>query len=140
MIVHSRNISPRATWIAFLLLTSAGFVFLSYFNPEESFFFPPCLVQKVTSLHCPGCGATRACHALANGEVAMAFDKNPLFLLGLPLLGFFFVRSAWTGIVKNATYSMPPPSARYLLPLAVTVIAFGIVRNLPHPAFNWMAP
>ncbi|MFP6888021.1 MAG: DUF2752 domain-containing protein [Opitutales bacterium] len=132
--------SPRKNWLLLSCLGTVGLALLWLFNPAEISFLPPCLFHKLTTLHCPGCGATRVCHALVRGEFALAFDKNPLFLIGLPFLSYFFLRSAWTGITKNENYQMPTASASWLVPLAFVVIAYGVARNLPFPAFSWMAP
>ncbi len=134
------NTSPRVIWFSFSFLAITGLVLLVFVDPTKASFFPPCLFHKLTDLHCPGCGSTRACHALVQGEVSVAFGKNPLFLTCLPFLAYYFLRSAWTGIAKNENYHMPPASARWLVPLVFMVIAYGIVRNLPFPAFSWMAP
>ena len=31
--------------------------------PGSSWITPPCMMHKVTGLHCPGCGSTRATYA-----------------------------------------------------------------------------
>ena len=39
---------------------------------------PPCMLKHYTGCPCPGCGATRAAHALFNGRTDEALRLNPL--------------------------------------------------------------
>jgi hypothetical protein len=50
-----------------------------------------CPVRMATGYLCPGCGATRACEALIQGDFASAWALSPLFLMG-PLI---FVAAWW---------------------------------------------
>ncbi len=45
----------------------------------------PCPVLAVTGVDCPGCGMTRACVALAQGEIASAWSFHPFAFLLVPL-------------------------------------------------------
>jgi hypothetical protein len=97
--------------------------------------FPPCLFHAITGLHCPGCGLTRALHALLNGDLAGAWAMNPLLLPGL----FALLAMAW----HRGVHALPDAIARRLFDGRVWIavlLAFGILRNLPWPAFAWMAP
>lgn len=90
-----------------------------------------------TGLYCPGCGMTRAAHALVHGDLAQAVAMNPLLpvlLLALPLL-----------VLHSLGYRLPVPqraiaaltSAKFWLPL---LGGFWVLRNLPWPPFSWLAP
>ncbi len=48
---------------------------------------PGCVFHKLTGLHCPGCGMTRAAHATLHGRLGEAFRYNPLGMILLPLAG-----------------------------------------------------
>ncbi len=71
-------------------------------------------------MQCPGCGTTRALHALVHGDVAAAFGWNP-FTMTLLLLGG----------LKLLT---PPVPQAWLLPVAsavfVSAVVFAVGRNL----------
>ncbi len=71
-----------------LLLFGVGLlVLLLYlFNPAETPFYPPCLIRLYTGLSCPGCGATRALHALLHLRLEEAWRLNPLWTGGAPAL------------------------------------------------------
>lgn len=47
--------------------------------------WPGCLFRKLTGFECPGCGMTRAAHALLNGRIAEAFAFNPVGMILLPV-------------------------------------------------------
>ncbi len=92
--------------------------------------FPPCIFHWATGLQCPGCGATRAMHALLHGDVRTAFAFNPLFVVALPFA------LAW-GVREAISILAAAPARRRLSPRAVGVtivvlIAYGVVRNILH--------
>ena len=119
------------THLFWLLLGGLAVVMvLFHFPPEEHRFYPRCLFHTVTGLQCPGCGGLRAAHHLLHGEIAAAFQLNPL-LVGLsPVLAAVLLAYA----VKLATgrdwfRSIRRPGWLWLLVAAVVV--FGVIRNLP---------
>ncbi|MCM1310774.1 MAG: DUF2752 domain-containing protein [Bacteroides sp.] len=76
----------RALWLAAL----AGFIALLavvfLFNPMEGGFpYPRCAFKMLTGWDCPGCGSTRALHALLHGRIAEAWADNPAVFVVLPL-------------------------------------------------------
>ena len=98
--------------------------------PTSGGWYPPCLFNVATGLHCPGCGGTRSLHLLLNGDVAGAVHQNALMLAALPLVGWYLVamsiyalRGKWVGPNLNG--------ARLAGAVAILVIGFGIVRNIP---------
>lgn len=62
---------------------------------------PVCLTATLTGLPCPGCGLTRAGLALLQGDLALAFELNPLAPLVIPVavlgLGTIAIRYVLTG-------------------------------------------
>ena len=135
-----KAISPRTAWVAFLAAALVAVVLLWKFDPVTAGFFPPCIFHKVTDLYCPGCGATRACDALIEGELGKAFRYNPLFIVCFPFVIFFLGRSVWFGVVKNKEFEVPESLSKYLMVLAIVVVAYGVVRNLPLDELSWMRP
>ena len=136
------NLNPRLA----LALAGACGVLLALFviyrtPPEQNRFAPPCLFHKVTGLHCPGCGATRATHALLHLRLGEAVKKNALFVALLPFMVAWVVRSVWRWVQGK-----PPREPRVLtrprvaVVLVVAVFAFAILRNLPWAPFNLLAP
>ena len=114
-----------------LLLFSAAFVggiVLLLWDPKDGFFMP-CLLQVLTGLSCPGCGITRALHALVHGDFLTAFRYN---FVGLPVLlsaGVIVGRACWIAL-KTDKWSFPAfleKSGWYLLGIGAL---WMIVRNL----------
>ena len=101
---------------------------------------PLCLLHALTGLQCPGCGMTRAVHALLAGDVALALRCNVLLVALVPLAalawGRWFARR-WRAVPRADERSwLPSPLA---LALCVgLVVLFGILRNLP--ALWFLAP
>ena len=67
----------------------------------------PCPFRLVTDLECPGCGMTRSCLALAQGEFVSAWNFHPFsfFLVALAVgVGFFPTasRSLWNRLSPMA--------------------------------------
>src|SRR5262249_14490547 len=71
----------------------AALVVLYCVPPGSGAPYPPCWFHSLTGLHCPGCGATRCLHALLHGDLAQAAAFNVLFLVSLPFLLAWGLRS-----------------------------------------------
>ncbi|MBS1196831.1 MAG: hypothetical protein H6R18_616 [Proteobacteria bacterium] len=99
-------------------------------------FFPPCVFYQLTNLHCPGCGTTRALHALLHFDFARAAHMNALFILvGLPLLAALGLEMMQGRLIFSArTHSLM--AYGYL----ILAIAFTVIRNIPQYPFNLLAP
>ena len=49
--------------------------------------FMACVFNKLTGFYCPGCGLTRAMHALVHFDLPRAIRMNAFFILSTPLGG-----------------------------------------------------
>ncbi|MGC4005870.1 MAG: DUF2752 domain-containing protein [Pirellulales bacterium] len=122
--------------LLFLLvaLAGGGVWVLRNEDPELKRFLPKCVLHRATGLHCPGCGGTRAAHALVHGDWRSAVWWNPLLIVGAPLmLGAVY----WD---KRARRAGRPGIRRLSLTILILVLGFCAVRNLPHPSRGWLAP
>jgi hypothetical protein len=123
-----------------VLLMAIGAIMLYHRVPGGMWWYPGCLFQKATGLHCPGCGMTRATYAALHGDLLKAFRMNPvgmvLFPVGMVALGL--EASGW---VRDRTPSCRlNPGAKGAWALAWLVIAFWILRNIPVWPFTLLAP
>ena len=109
-----------------------GVLLLYVFPPAETRFYPRCIFHAVTGLECPGCGSLRAAHSVLHGDFAAAFRFNPLPFVLLPLAGL-----TWA-VYRPAGWSAIP--AKWIWSLLGVIIAFGVLRNLPLPPFNYFNP
>jgi hypothetical protein len=132
-------VSPRI-WPAVALLSAAAAAaaLLWVVDPHQAGNpLPPCPSRWLTGLLCPGCGSTRALHALLHGDLSGALAMNPLLVLSLPavaVLALEWLRMLPTNFASLATRL---GNARAW---AVVLIAYGVLRNLPWPPFSWLAP
>jgi Protein of unknown function (DUF2752). len=139
---EANAIKPPTTrfWLWSLLsvvgLALALFAFFR-FNPSEHSFFPRCVFHSVSGWNCPGCGGQRALHHLLHGNFAAALQHNALFVVLLPLAIWSLAQTFW-----NRCFGSPKIGLfkHHLWPwvLCITVIAFGVLRNLP--GFGWLRP
>ena len=112
------------------LIVSAAYIYKTY-NPLEVGFFPRCPFHILTGFLCPGCGSQRALHHLLNGNIALALDKNALFLIALPYISF----GAFLDLKNNCNSKLIQirktlygTSAIWIV-LSIIII-FWLVRNL----------
>src|SRR5690606_37351832 len=97
--------------------------------PYASGNYPTCPTFAVAGAYCPGCGALRTLHEVATLDLVGAWGMNPLTLLVLPLLvGLWF---GWTRrrVTGRPRSWLAPPWVLYTF--LVSVIAFGVLRNVP---------
>jgi hypothetical protein len=129
--------APSLFWVVSLLLGMAAALMLYCFDPVHFHFYPVCIFHQTTGLFCPGCGTLRALHQLLHGQIAAAFRFNALFVLTLPLVCGYLLRVA---LAQAAGRPAPLIRPAWLWLALAAMIVFGILRNLPHPAFAWLAP
>jgi hypothetical protein len=106
-------------------------------SPEESGHYPTCPFLAVTGWFCPGCGSLRTVHALAHGDLATAWDRNPLAVLLVP-----FVLVAWGAwglrILGRRAWHPSRIRAGWIWGLLVVVLVYWVVRNVP--GWTWLSP
>ena len=121
-----------------IFICVALFVLL-VFNPASSGIFPPCPFHRLTGLYCPGCGSLRAVHQLLNGNLSSAFWLNPLMVLSLIVLAFWFTFCGVLAVRKRPLPAVAVPSYGIWLILLIIVL-FWILRNITHHPFVMLAP
>ena len=105
------------------LVAGATVIFL--FDPSAYSFYPRCVFHAVTGLDCPGCGSTRAMHALLHGRVGEAFRYNPMLFAAFGVFGF--------AVPSLARGERPPflDKPWFGWSVAIVMVVWWIVRNLP---------
>jgi len=115
-----------------VMLAASAYLFM--FEPTNTALMPQCPLHALTGLHCPGCGTLRALHALLHGDVARAFSFNPLMMLALPVLIPAMVLSM---LRRSIGGSLRP---RTIHAIWITLMLYGVLRNLPWWPFTLLAP
>ncbi|MDA2810686.1 DUF2752 domain-containing protein [Nocardiopsis sp. RSe5-2] len=124
-----------ATWPLLLgAAGTAGLLVVHAIDPNQPGNYPTCPWLTVTGTWCPGCGTTRAVHALTNLDIAGAAQMNVLLLALLPYMAYLYGR--W--LYRSFRPDVPP--ARGLRPvgalvLLLVVIGYTVVRNTPFGLF-----
>ncbi|HUI07284.1 MAG TPA: DUF2752 domain-containing protein [Verrucomicrobiae bacterium] len=123
MVTHRTQVLGTAAIVTVI----AAVIFV--FDPTHIGIFPPCPLHQMTGLWCPGCGSTRALHELLHGHLLMAFRFNPLAISLLPLVGYL--------VLRRGHVTMRPV---WIWTLLITVVMFGILRNIPVYPLTMLAP
>ena len=131
-----RHAALAATAAAAALAGGAAVWLLRRFDPNAANSpLPGCVFYQFTGLYCPGCGMTRAAHALVHGDLVQMLAMNPLLpllMLALPLLA-----------LHAYGYRLPKAVAATLTSGKLWIgllLGFWVLRNLPWPPFAWLAP
>lgn len=129
------NSTPRRRYIWWVMAGVVALVSLSAFvlyrfNPEQTGYYPRCMFHVWTGLDCPGCGGLRAAHQLLHGNFGAAFSFNPLLVTLAPAAALLAV---WTALARWRRQRQPRvlQNPKVAWALAVAVIAFGVLRNIP---------
>jgi Protein of unknown function (DUF2752) len=123
------------------MLTAGGvaIVALAVFDPATSHLFPPCPFRLLTGWYCPGCGSLRAFHQLLHGNARAALALNPFAVMALPFLAYGMLSDAVLLLGgKRPPMIMLPGAA--IRALAVAIVTFAILRNIPLYPLNLLAP
>lgn len=116
---------------------AVGLLYAAAVDPRHGF-YPPCVFHAATGAWCPGCGGARALHALLTGQVATALHDNALLVLLGPVV--LVIGAAWI----RATTARPARPvripARAVWALAIVIVTFTILRNIPVAPFSLLAP
>lgn len=141
--IDRRRRLVRGTLLAFAgLAVAVGLYVLAVVPPTQSSIYPGCQLYQLTGLHCPGCGTTRALHALLNADPEQALAYNPFAFVALPLLAWFLVQSFWFWFWDRP---LPPRTRTFWTrygPLVIggLLLAYAILRNVPIYPFTLLAP
>lgn len=119
---------------------AVGVVYLAGHDPSAAgSTFPACPFHQVTGLWCPGCGLTRGCYELVHGHLGAAIGYNvftPLAVVAIVVGWLAWLRVSWGRAPIRA-----PRVERWLLPaLAVSLLTYGVVRNIPIAPLRSLAP
>ncbi|MBB1062149.1 DUF2752 domain-containing protein [Marilutibacter spongiae] len=135
---------PRSRWQRGAVFAAlAGFVAfgvwaLRSYDPNAADSpFMGCLFLAFTGFYCPGCGTTRALHALLHGDVAGMVAMNPLLpvlMLATPVIA---LHGMGRPLPLPAAVLKAVNSPRLWL---VVLLGYWVARNLPWWPFTWLAP
>ena len=118
--------------LAWMLMGAAWYLYRT--DPKPSKVFPPCMFHQLTGWHCPGCGGTRAVHAILNGQWTVAIRLNPMLIVGGPIILGLIVYQ----YIMYRRDKMVLPYLGYAI--AVMFTASTLIRNFPSPTNGWLAP
>ena len=62
----------------------------------------PCVFHELTGFYCPGCGGTRAFHALITGHPVISFLYNPAVIYAAGVLLFYAVWGVLYAISRHS--------------------------------------
>lgn len=134
-----RSVRAEERWASalFVLLSLTALLALAWKSPQ-SWGIPPCPFYDLTGFLCPGCGTLRATHSLLQGNLVQALGFNPLLVLFLPYMGFFWLSQAVAAVTAK-TWSRPA-SPRWGWAAFALIVSFWVLRNLPGEAFEVLRP
>src|SRR5687768_13125243 len=121
--ICAREPGTSAAPFGFLFPLGVGVVLLASIPSVAGVkWLPPCVFHELTGLHCPGCGSTRALHAIAHGDLLRALGCNIMLVAIVALL------PAWPLLRHKLR---PVTQMRLAWGAAAFVIVFFVIRNLP---------
>jgi hypothetical protein len=130
----------QAWWwgVPLAAMTLLGIYLLRTYDPNVAGNpFLPCIFHRMTGLYCPGCGMTRALHALVHFDLLRAIRMNAFFVLSAPIL-FLLVWRTYRPLPAAAEKFLKPFANPW--PWVFAVPLFAVVRNLSWYPFYLLAP
>ena len=121
------------------LVIIGGATALFFLNPSEHSFFPKCSLYVATGFFCPGCGSARALFHLTHGNVLEALRLNP-GLMALITLGLTDYVRFVVSLIRGNPFQTLFGRLKLLGALMGVMLVYGVIRNLPWPLFESLAP
>jgi hypothetical protein len=123
------------------MATAAGLGVVFCNDPSTAKFFPSCFFHSLTGLYCPGCGSTRALHALLHGDLVAAIRFNPLFVVaGFPALTYAIATHAVRLLRPSIAISAVRVRLGLTFAIPILALVFTVLRNIPTRPFCYLAP
>jgi len=124
----SRLMNLRFTTGASAVALLSALAVVYQFSPTEYTFYPRCLIYASTHWLCPGCGSTRALHALLHLDVRSALHYNALFTMLAPVVLGWLVFCCYRVMRYDRLPRLTIP--RELTACAVVIVLlFTVARN-----------
>lgn len=133
--------SPKRYQLAAIYILSIAMVLILYnFNPATTNnIYPPSISRDLGGFYCPGCGMLRALHQLLHGNWQSALRFNPLLILLLPYFFYWIIPYFLKYFYRINLYSIHHKNLQIIATI-LTVMIYGILRNIPSPIFFWLVP
>ena len=138
---HAHVSAPqRGLYLLALALAPIACVALYLFNPAgRNDPYPNCPFLWLTGYYCPGCGTLRAYHQLRHGSLADAIGQNPVTVIALPAM-VYAAASMWLTGYRGQGLPQPRWTMGSGWGVAVVLVVFGVIRNIPLESLEWMRP
>jgi hypothetical protein len=130
---------PNLLRIALVAVGACGVAIVYWFDPVGAAWYPKCPFHLLTGWHCPGCGSSRAAHALLHGDLQGALAYNSLVVCAAPLLLAFSIAHV-VSHGRWSTHWTTRLSPRWIWLVVAALAAFTVLRNIPAYPFNLLAP
>lgn len=99
------------------------------FPPAQYSFYPVCPIYRLTGWLCPGCGLTRALHALLHGDLFAAVTLNPLLVSMMPLLAALAMWQS-VSLLRTGKFAAITIGDRSVFAMSAMMLMFSLARNL----------
>ncbi len=133
------SLPERLVAVATLIGIAAWLLIAGLNEPIDFPAWYRCPLHAMTGVLCPGCGSTRATHALLNADPALSLRNNPLFiLLAVPALALLVRGAVLRAAGRESTVRFLPGWTGYAV-LAL-VLGFWIARNIPLAVLEPLRP
>ncbi|ACQ80473.1 conserved hypothetical protein [Beutenbergia cavernae DSM 12333] len=122
---------PRPRWRGVLgtgAVVAAATLLVALHDPHQPGSYLSCPFLTLTGFACPGCGGLRAVHDLVHLDLAAAWAMNPLVVVFVPITIALWLVWLWRVARRRAAWQ---PGPRTIVGLAVLVVTFWVLRNVP---------
>jgi hypothetical protein len=135
----SSGLSGRLMAAGSVVAIAGGSLITAAYDPTAVHFFPVCPLYAMTGFACPGCGLTRAFHALFHGDLTTAFGFNALLPIWVAIIAYVWV-SLVIYAVTGKSLPMWPTNPKFLWTFMILLLVFGVARNIPEYPFTLLFP